>query len=89
VGDEVIEPPGNSLAAAQDERVVEPGDDIIEGLQALLTRVAAEINFNDAKGAAPYRLGVHDGLRFSEDAIADLLRHHGHAARTAERRFDA
>ncbi|MGI9642923.1 MAG: hypothetical protein ACR2N9_09080 [Acidimicrobiia bacterium] len=89
MADDVIEPPGNSLAASQHKQVAEPGADVVEGLQALLTRIASEIDFNDAKGAAPYRLGVHDGLRFAEEAIADLLRHHGQTARTAERRFDA
>jgi hypothetical protein len=85
----VIEPPGNSLAASQGERVVEPGADLADGLRALLARIAEELDFNDAKGTAPYRLGMHDGLRFVEDAIADLLRRHGHAAETAVRRIDA
>lgn len=84
----MIEPPGNSLAAAQGERVVEPGGDLVAGLLALLARIAEEIDFNDAKGTAPYRLGMHDGLRFAEDAIADLLRRHGHAAGTRDRAMD-
>jgi hypothetical protein len=69
--------------------VVEPGDDLLAGLQALLARIGDEIDFSDAKGTAPYRLGVHDGLRFAEDAIADLLRRHGHGAVTADRSSDA
>jgi len=69
--------------------VVEPGDDLAAGMRALLARVAEEIDFNDAKGQAPYRLGMHDGLRFAEEAIADLLRRHGHAADTANRSSDA
>ena len=73
----------------QGERVVEPGDDLAAGMRALLARVAEEIDFNDAKGQAPYRLGMHDGLRFAEEAIADLLRRHGHAADTANRSSDA
>ncbi|MDX6476509.1 MAG: hypothetical protein QOH95_2020 [Gaiellaceae bacterium] len=85
----MIEPPGNSLAASQGQKVVDPGEDLAAGLQALLARVTEEIDFNDAKGAGPYRLGVHDGLRFAEDAIADLLRRHGHAAETADRSTDA
>ena len=59
------------------------------GLEALLTRIGEEISFNDAKGNAPYRLGMHDGLRFAEDALADLLRRHGRAAETADRPIDA
>jgi hypothetical protein len=85
----VIEPPGNSLARSQSQRVVEPGVNLADGLQVLLARIAEEIDFNAAKGTAPYRLGMHDGLRFAEDAIADLLRRHGHAAETADRSSDA
>ncbi|MBA2298474.1 MAG: hypothetical protein H0W14_10620 [Actinobacteria bacterium] len=82
-------PPGNSLDAAQDERVVDPGADLAAGLQALLARIAEELDFNDAKGTAPYRLGMHDGLRFAEDAVAELLRRHGHEAAATERPVDA
>jgi len=85
----MIEPPGNSLAASQGERVVEPGADLVEGLHGFMTRIAAEIEFSDAKGTAPYRLGMHDGLRFAEEAIADLLRRHDHEAETVDRGIDA
>ena len=82
-------PPGNSLNATQEQRVVDPKEDLVAGLQALLERIAEELDFNEAKGDAPYRLGMHDGLRFAEDAIADLLRRHGHAAATRDRARDA
>jgi len=85
----LIEPPGNSLELDQGERVVEPGADLAAGLRALLARIAEELDFNDAKGTAPYRLGMHDGLRFAEDAVADLLRRHGHETMTTERSTDA
>lgn len=84
----MIEPPGNSLEADQGERVAEPGEDLAAGLRSLLARIAEELDFNDAKGTAPYRLGMHDGLRFAEEAVADLLRRHGHEAATAERAVD-
>jgi hypothetical protein len=71
-------PPGNSLARDQRGRVASAGDDLAGGLRALLGRVAEELAYNDAKGSGPYRLGVHDGLRFAEDALVDLLRRHGH-----------
>ena len=35
----MIEPPGNSLATSQGARVAEPGDDLVEGLEALLARL--------------------------------------------------
>ncbi|MGI9113198.1 MAG: hypothetical protein ACR2GT_13560 [Gaiellaceae bacterium] len=85
----MIEPPGNSLEPSQGKRVVEPGEDLAAGLRALLSRIAEELDFNDAKGTAPYRLGMHDGLRFAEDAVADLLRRHGHEAGATERPVDA
>jgi hypothetical protein len=85
----VTQPPGNSLAADQARRVAEHGGDLVVGLRALLARIAEEVDFNDAKGTAPYRLGMHDGLRFAEDAIADLLRSHGHDARPPARAADA
>lgn len=82
-------PPGNSLDAAQAQRVADPGEDLVGGLYALLARIADELDFNDAKGKAPYRLGMHDGLRFAEDAVADLLRRHGHPAEAPGRETDA
>jgi hypothetical protein len=85
----MTDPPGNSLAADQLARVAEPGEDLAAGLQLLLVRIAEEIDFNDAKGTAPYRLGMHDGLRFAEDAIASLLARHGHDGETKPRAVDA
>jgi hypothetical protein len=32
---------------------------------------------------------MHDGLRFAEDAVADILRRHGHHAHTDDRAIDA
>lgn len=84
----MIEPPGNSLEADQGERVAEPGKNLAAGLRSLLARIAEELDFSDAKGTAPYRLGMHDGLRFAEEAVADLLRRHGYEAATAERAVD-
>lgn len=85
----MTQPPGNSLAAAQAERVVDEGDDLAAGVRELLSRIGEELDFNDVKGAAPYRLGVHDALRFAEDALVDLLRRHGHHAAATQRDLDA
>ena len=82
-------PPGDSIEPEQAGHVAAPGSDLAEGVQALLDRIGDEIDFNLAKGSSPYRLGMHDGLRFAEDAVADLLRRHGHAAETADRSYDA
>ncbi len=70
-------PPGNSLEREQRAEVAARGGDLSEGLDALLARVREELDYNDAKGESPYRLGMHDGLRFAEDALVALLRRHG------------
>jgi hypothetical protein len=46
-------------------------------LADLLARFRAELEYSDAKGAGPYREGMHDGLHFAADALADLLSKHG------------
>lgn len=82
-------PPGNSLEADQRQRVFDPGESIGDGLEALLVRIREELDFNDAKGSSSYRLGVHDALRFAEDAVVALLRSHGRDAEAAGRPGDA
>jgi hypothetical protein len=74
----MTQPPGNSLDMDQLQRVADAGADVADGLVNVLERVWQELDYNAAKGASTYRLGVHDGLRFAEDAIVDLLQHHGH-----------
>ncbi len=71
-------PPGNSLQTDQGRRVSEPGDTLAAGIENLIDRVREELDYNDGKGQSAYRLGMHDGLRFAEDALANLLRRHGH-----------
>ena len=82
-------PPGNSLEPTQDAFVAGPGSDLAEGLRALLERIGEEIDFNTAKGASAYRLGMHDALRFAEDAIIAVLRRHGYEAAERPRPADA
>lgn len=82
-------PPGNSLERNQQARVAEAGETLVEGLVALLERVQGEIAYNDAKGQSTFRLGVHDGLRFAEDAVVDLLNRHGHHAESRPTELDA
>ena len=73
-------PPGNSLQADQGARVSEPGTSLEEGILNLIDRVREELDYNDAKGGSAFRLGMHDGLRFAEDALVNLLNRHGHEA---------
>jgi len=88
-GHAAVEPPGNSLEAAQGGKVAASGDTLGDGLVALLDRVRQEIAFNEAKGAGSYRLGMHDALRFADDAIVDLLRSHGYPVDESPRPADA
>ena len=85
----MIQPPGNSLDADQRARVADAGRDLTEGLRALLARIGEEIEFNAAKGSGAYRLGMHDGLRFAEDAVAALLRGHNFDVELPRRGGDA
>ena len=74
-------PPGNSLWSDQGRRVIAPpGETLAEGLACLLDRIGQELHYNSAKGESQFRLGMHDGLRFAEDAVVDLLRRHDHPA---------
>lgn len=82
-----VSPPGNSLDEVNDS-VSEYGADVGEGLANLLARIGEEIAYNDAKGNNAFRLGVHDGLRFAEDAIVKLLTHHGYGAQSQSRELD-
>lgn len=85
----MIRPPGNSVDLEQGSRVVDPGDDLVSGLALLLDRIREELDYSDAKGDSPFRLGMHDGLRFAEDAIVDLLQRHGHEFQARATELDA
>ena len=74
------QPPGNSLKADQGRQVSEPGSSLEEGILNLIERVRQELDYNDAKGGSAFRLGMHDGLRFAEDALVNLLNRHGYQA---------
>lgn len=82
-------PPGNSLEADQGRRVFDPGHDPLEALDALLERTRTEIDYNAAKGDGLYRLGMHDGLRYAEDAVVAILQTFGRDPEVIERDRDA
>jgi hypothetical protein len=52
-------------------------------LADLLARFRAELAYNDAKGSSAYREGMHDGLHFAADALAEVLERNGLAAEGA------
>ncbi len=82
-------PPGNSLQTDQGARVSEPGHTLVEGIRNLIDRVREELDYNDGKGQSAYRLGMHDGLRFTEDALVNMLRRHGHETEARPTPLDA
>ena len=86
--DGAARPPGNSLEADQGHRVIPSGATLAEDLRSLLGRIDSELDYNAAKGSTPFRQGMHDGLRFAQDAVADLLSRHGHAATVEPREWD-
>lgn len=51
--------------------------DLADELIDLLTRFRAELEYSDSKGSGPYREGMHDGLHFAADALAEVLAAHG------------
>ena len=50
-----------------------PDDPTAAALTHFVQRLQREMEFNNAKDAAPYRDGQHDGMRFSRDAILRIL----------------
>ena len=81
-------PPGNSLESDQGHRVIPSGATLADDLQSLLDRINSELDYNAAKGSTPFRQGMHDGLRFAQDAVADLLSRHDHHADVEPRDWD-
>jgi len=50
-----------------------PGDPTAAALTHFVRRLQREMEFNNAKDAAPYRDGQHDGMRFARDTILRIL----------------
>jgi glutaredoxin len=67
-------PPRDSLSLEQGGMAARPRADLAATLADLLGRVREELAYNAAKGGgSPYRKGMHDGLRFAEDALLAIL----------------
>jgi hypothetical protein len=69
-------PPRDSAAESQGSMAAEPQTDLAATVADFLARVREELAYNAAKGDGPYRQGMHDGLRFSEDALVAILDNH-------------
>jgi hypothetical protein len=66
-------PPRDSAAESQGAMAAQPRADLAATVADLLIRIREELVYNAAKGDGPYRQGMHDGLRFSEDALVAIL----------------
>jgi hypothetical protein len=47
--------------------------DLAATLVDFLLRIREELAYNQAKGDGPYRQGMHDGMRFAEEALVAIL----------------
>ncbi len=69
----VVEPPRDSASLEQGDMAARAQADLAATVGDLLARVREELAYNAAKGQGAYRQGMHDGLRFAEDALASIL----------------
>ena len=67
-------PPRDSASGRQGSMAAQPRADLATTLSDLLARIREELTYNSAKGGGAYRQGMHDGLKFAEDSVADILR---------------
>jgi hypothetical protein len=70
-------PPRDSASPIQGTMAARPQADLTATLVDLLARIREELAYNAAKGSGSYRQGMHDGLRFAEDALAAILDKYG------------
>ena len=70
-------PPRDSASLEQGEMAVRLADDLATMIGDLIRRIREEQAYNAAKGSGPYRQGMHDGLRFAEDALVAILQQGG------------
>ena len=66
-------PPRDSASPEQGLMAAHPQDDLASTVTDLVIRIREEQAYNAAKGGSPYREGMHDGLRFAEDALVTIL----------------
>jgi hypothetical protein len=70
-------PPRDAASMSQATMAARRHDELAATLVDLLGRIEEELAYNAAKGSGPYRQGMHDGLRFAQDALAAVLAEHG------------
>jgi len=73
-------PPRDSASLEQGVMAARAQAGLEATLVDLVDRIREELAYNAAKGGGTYRQGMHDGLRFAQDALLDILRQFGSAA---------
>jgi glutaredoxin len=71
-------PPRDSAILEQGTMAARLQEDLLDTLDDLVTRIREELAYNAAKGGGAYRQGMHDGLRFAEEALVSIAEQHGH-----------
>ena len=66
-------PPRDSAQPTQGAMAARPQADLTATVTDFLGRIREEAAYSAAKGEGPYRQGMHDGLRFAEDALVAIL----------------
>ncbi len=69
----IAQPPRDSAAVEQGSMAAHPQADLAATVRDLVLRIRDELAYSAAKGTSPYRQGIHDGLRFAEDALVAIL----------------
>jgi glutaredoxin len=71
-------PPRDSAQLEQAAMAASLQADLLDTLDDLVARIREELAYNAAKGGGAYRQGMHDGLRFAEEAVVAITEQHGH-----------
>jgi hypothetical protein len=90
-------PPRDSASRQQGKMAARPQADLPATISDLVVRIREEQAYNAAKaaqGGGAYRQGMHDGLKFAEDALVDILKQYAGGLELPEasasvRRMDA
>jgi len=70
-------PPRDSAAPEQGAMAARLQDDPVATLKDLVFRIREELAYNASKGGGAYRQGMHDGLRFAEEAVVAIAGQYG------------
>lgn len=77
-GEPTTLPPRDSAQLEQGAMAASLQADLLDTLDDLVARIREELAYNAAKGGGAYRQGMHDGLRFAEEAVVAITEQHGH-----------